>query len=441
MAWAADAVMASRLARSRRAQAAEGRAHKAAQCAGVPPAAAVSARLRRAGLAAARRASIVERGAVPASVPCWSSQDGWLDDLAVIATQPAVDAACQRLWGHHRRVPRMLAATVTTVMGKASAHADHATGRHLAVASATLAAEVGCCTKTVQRCLQIVAVLGRAVEASRGTRGPGGQKLPSVWHLITPKRAAENPDSAAPVVDGVHLPPLGGCSWISPVKSYSPSVRAGAPATHFPPTPPRPGRRRRCWRTTPRPLALQRLAGQLVASSHGIGRGHIGAICDAMAGAGIDPNAWTARQLSDALNADMRATGSTWPDHIEHPAAFLAVRLRRVIAHKNGSGKAAASLDNNRTATAPEPTTGTTPAVAATPVPVEHDPTPLASGEHRRACMADIRATLQHRRTAPGADCRRTADTQPPSTSTSASTGGYELVMQALATARRKVAP
>jgi hypothetical protein len=30
------------------------------------------------------------------------------------------------------------------------------------------------------------------------------------------------------------------------------------------------------------------------------------------------------------VNADMRATARSWPDHIERPGAFLASRLRRL---------------------------------------------------------------------------------------------------------------
>ena len=39
---------------------------------------------------------------------------------------------------------------------------------------------------------------------------------------------------------------------------------------------------------------------------------------------------WSARAVNDALNADMRARGTTWPDHIANPGAFLASRLRRL---------------------------------------------------------------------------------------------------------------
>ena len=83
-------------------------------------------------------------------------------------------------------------------------------------------------------------------------------------------------------------------------------------------------------RTTPRPLVTQRLAAALVARTHGLHRAHIGTICDALTAAGIDPTVWTARAITDALNADMRARGWTWPDHITNPGAFLSSRLRRL---------------------------------------------------------------------------------------------------------------
>jgi len=83
-------------------------------------------------------------------------------------------------------------------------------------------------------------------------------------------------------------------------------------------------------RAAARPLATQRLAAALVAGSHGLDGAHIGSICDALTAAGIDPTVWTARDITDALNADMRARGWTWPDHITNPGAFLFSRLRRL---------------------------------------------------------------------------------------------------------------
>jgi hypothetical protein len=104
-------------------------------------------------------------------------------------------------------------------------------------------------------------------------------------------------------------------------------------------------------RTTPRPLVTQRLAAALVARTHGLNRAHIGTICDALTAAGIDPTVWTARAITDALNADMRARGWTWPDHITNPGAFLSSRLRRLSwappeTPTKAGGYAADSLDH-----------------------------------------------------------------------------------------------
>ncbi|WP_236728588.1 hypothetical protein [Mycolicibacterium obuense] len=59
---------------------------------------------------------------------------------------------------------------------------------------------------------------------------------------------------------------------------------------------------------------------------------------------------WSARAVTDALNADMRARGATWPDHIANPGAFLSSRLRRLSwsppkPPAKASGYAAASIE------------------------------------------------------------------------------------------------
>ena len=70
-----------------------------------------------------------------------------------------------------------------------------------------------------------------------------------------------------------------------------------------------------------------------------------------LTGVGIDPAVWSARAVNDALNADMRARGTTWPDHIANPGAFLASRLRRLswtppeTTPTKAGGCAAASID------------------------------------------------------------------------------------------------
>lgn len=77
---------------------------------------------------------------------------------------------------------------------------------------------------------------------------------------------------------------------------------------------------------------MQRLAADLVGRMHGMTGGHIGAICDALAAAGVDPAVTTARQICRHLDADMRQTGWSWPNEVQRPAAFLAYRLQRIAS-------------------------------------------------------------------------------------------------------------
>lgn len=204
-------------------------------------------------------------------------------------------------------------------------YADHATGRHVAVTRATLADRIGCSQRTITTAWKVLKATGWALEASRGHGGPRTPtfgRRPSVWHL-TPRRRA---------VEHFHLPPLSRESGLSPERSYSPRAHACAAA-------PVPRKRRRPQRTTPRPLALQKLADELVGNAygrpalcHGLHRGHIGAVCDALTAAGIDPELWTGAQLKRELDLDAQRTHWSWPDRIDRPGAFLVGRLRRVVA-------------------------------------------------------------------------------------------------------------
>ncbi|WP_264039017.1 rep protein, partial [Mycolicibacterium hodleri] len=239
------------------------------------------------------------------------------------------------------------AATLLSIAAVMAEHADHATGRHVAVTRATIAARVGCDVRTVTAAWRVLRVSQWAVEAQRGHGSPGTPSIgrrPSVYHLV-PRRDPR--PVTRPVVHDFHLPPLGGVSSFSPVGSYSPSGRASAPANRISNN---KHRQARPWHTTARPLALQRLAAGLAAITCGLDRAHIGAICDALTAAGIDPDVWSARAVNDKLNADMRVRGLTWPDHIANPGAFLHSRLRRLSwippePTTKAGGSAAASLD------------------------------------------------------------------------------------------------
>lgn len=292
-------------------------------------------------LANERRREWVQRaGACAPRAPMWTSRAGWLDGLRQWAQAPALGQLCAE-----ERVS-ITAATLLSIATVMAEHADHATGRHVAVTRATIASRVGCDVRTVTAAWRVLRVSQWAVEAQRGhgsTNTPSVGRRPSVYHLV-PRREAR--PVTRPAVHDFHLPPSGGVGLSSPVGSYSPSERASAPANRISDD----TRQTRPWRRTARPLAVQRLAAGLVAITHGLDRAHIGTICDALTAAGIDPDVWSARAVNDKLNADMRARGATWPDHIANPGAFLHSRLRRLSwpppeTPTKAGGSAAVSID------------------------------------------------------------------------------------------------
>lgn len=363
-------------------------------------------------------------------MPVWVSRTGWVDGVRAWAASGDFDAVRARLGEASGKPLSMTTATLIAVAVVMAQFADDATGRNVAVTKALIAARVGCSEQTVKRAWRILAAAGWAVKIREGHGSPSTPSVgrrPAIWHLLS-RRAGQQPASpnttaAAAGVENGPLPPLGGSSSQPCVKNYSPSARHRAPqhaSTH------RRDRARRCWRTTPRPLAIQRLAGQFVATTHGLHRGHIGTVCDALTGAGIDPAAWTAHQLADALNTDMRATGWTWPDRIERPGAFLAWRLRRIArtatepATNNGGGNAAVSQGHNPSADSP-------PAAA-----------PALTGAAAHARAEDIRAQLQkarHTRTSTP-PARRPSHTPPPG-----SGRGARLLQEALTAPRATETP
>ena len=146
---------------------------------------------------------------------------------------------------------------------------------------------------------------------------------PSVYHLV-PRR--EPHPALRRAVQHFDLPPSGVVCLSTPVGINSPSVRKRTRhpllrRQHRPP---------RRWRTAARPRATQRLAAELVVRNHGLGRAHIGAICDALLVASIDPTAWSAHAITDPWTPICAPVGWTWPDHIYNPRAFLSSRLLRL---------------------------------------------------------------------------------------------------------------
>lgn len=346
--------------------------------AGAPPPStgAVRRRAARAAAVRARRTGIVRAGAVPATVPVWNNRAGWVTAVTVWAAIPERFTDACAAAGES-----ISPATVVAVARVMADAADGATGRHSALARATIAARIGAAPRTVTRAWAVLRAAGHVVEAARGHGGPGRPAYanrPSVYALVSaPPRPA--------AVDSGHLPPTRRVGGESHVGNRSPSGRGDATATeNLRLTAPQ--RRRGRYRATPRPLALQRLAAALVcptgpgrpARLHGLDRGHIGAVCDALTNAKIDPAVWSARDIKAALDDDMRTRGWSWPDRVDRPGGFLAARLRRLP-------------------TRPVPPVQTRVGVAATSPDTEPAAVPADPATVRRS-MAAIRAVLAARR-------------------------------------------
>lgn len=380
---------------------------------GSPCSGAVSDRLRKVRVAEARRAWIERQGAADPATPCWPSRPRWVDDVRAWAASPDFAAVCASV-----RVS-ITSATVVAVAVVWAGFADHGTGRNAAVTRARIAQTVGCAAKTVSRAWQVLGAAGWAVEAARGHGSSSGHTAgnrPSIWHLVSRRPVPAAADS----VGNVHLPAKPGSCLLPLVESYSPSVR-GRAREHVSPDQPR---QRRRWRATPRPLAVQRLADELAGNAygrqglcHGLSRGHIGAVCDALTSAGIDPAVWTARDVRAALDADMRATGWSWPDQIERPGAFLAARLRRLPARPDATspvdGGRAAGLEQDRRAPV-EPSTSTVEFTAPQRARI------AAAKAYVHQAIVDARQRRADRQTAAP---RRRVSPMPAAAATTATTG------------------
>jgi len=330
----------------------------------------------------------VERAGSVARAPMWTSREGWLSALGQWAQSPSFAAVARSA-----RVS-MTAATLLGIAAVMAEHADHATGRHVAVTRATIAEQVGCSPDTVTVAWRLLRVAGWAVEAQRGHGSPGtpaASRRPSVYHLV-PRQQPRPPQVQAPTNsvrtkksgDNPDLPPKAGIGLLPPVGSNSPSAHTRPKQS--PMTTPTARRR---YRATPRPLPVQRLAAELVALTHGLHRSHIGAVCDAITTAGIDPGTWSAPAITAALDADMKTRGWSWPDRIEHPGAFLASRFKRLDWRPEDGPPS-----TTKAAAQPPPARTRAEREAVTP-PVYVPPAPMVLTDAQQARIVTARAAIR----------------------------------------------
>lgn len=269
-----------------------------------------------------------EDGAL-ANIPVWSGREEWKRELHQALYSEAGLAACKRL--------KINPEKVKAVAIMHALNADDRTGRRMAVGMAKLVEATGVSERHIRRARTVLVMLKLAVEAARGrylsaherlaaALHHGGRQIraASTWALTSPREwIRETQEVRYPQIPNHGLLPRGSSFDLStPVGSNSPT-RASARGQKIAST-----------REGSRPVELQRLAAELVARTHGLDHGHliehehIGALCDVLTRAGIDPQRWTALDIKAMLDADAQRRGWIWPAVIEKPAAFLRQRLR-----------------------------------------------------------------------------------------------------------------
>ncbi len=299
-----------------------------------------------------------------ARVPVWTSRREWLRQFRHHTTTPAGKALCAR---------NLIKPDKAYVVAQAHAYfAESHTGRGVCAAKSTIAARAKVSESSVNRTRRVLIALGMGIEHVRGRNlrtleffaaeaHHGGQqhRAASTWSLSSPRTvvATTPPRKVAktrlprasqriprrrdrsPHKDGinrVNRPHNGrpgpiGTDTLSSVGFLSSEVlplgrthqRVHARTV---PTP----KKRSTSRSSPRPLALQRTAAELVSHAPALRPpGHIGAICDLLRDVKIDTTRWTGRDIALTLSRDTADRGWIWPTRssLSSPLGYLKRRL------------------------------------------------------------------------------------------------------------------
>lgn len=329
--------------------------------------------------------------ALPGRTPrlCWRSRTLWLTEVASALATDEGRSLCRR----RHLSPR----TALAVARACSRFADGATGRSLTAANTTigaLAAQLAGRTKAyshdvVANARAVLSALGLAVEVAQGRYLTAEERLAaaahhdgvqrraaSTWALVSARRWVE-------AVKKSSLPRRGSTGSKTPRSRWSPKRAHSARAPY--------GRS-----ATTRTLPTHRTTAELVARTPALDNGvHLGALVDVVA-EHVDCTRWSGRDLAWLLSDDTRNRRLTWPDRIDHPAAFLRHRLlalRSRLAEPSPSELARDRHDCIRAEQLARAKAQTT----ATP----------ASPDHRKRCLESVRASLAARRNHATSQVRR----------------------------------
>lgn len=313
-----------------------------------------------------------------ARVTTWHSRRYWLTLCEWIVTHTERGRAALTRHG-------IAAQTFLRVCAAHAHYAESATGRHVCASLATLATTKNLSIDQLKRGRRALKTLDLGVELARGKKLNNIEReaaarlhsqvhgqLPvrpqigaaSVWALSAPAWAVETmPAPPTPRQQPRRRPrqrttrsaPKSGTSatrFISPTQRSSlasaPQSPSGSLSLCLSVRKDHQARARageqNSTPTTPRPLALQRAAAQLVDhipalhtilgidETTGRRRGHIGSVCDLLLEAGIDTDRWTGIDIAHALNHDGTTRGWTWPtaNAMTSPLHLVAYRLSRL---------------------------------------------------------------------------------------------------------------
>lgn len=250
-------------------------------------------------------------------IPCWRSRDAWLLAVSLASHGPRAAKIMAR------RVSRR---ALMAVARADAAAADHATGRWVATANATVARITGLCERTVQYARATLAHLGlcRIVATGRYLT-TAERRTATATHGGRQVRAASTRVLTMPRTIVCALPGKG--HHYRKVQFLDGTQRT----------------RRRVRRpATPeeKPLWLQKLAAHLDQHLPWLVRNHhIGRLCQALTALGIDEH-WQSADLDallDAMNRRNRHLGLDMPcpDDQHNPLGLFIHQARDTLTHGN----------------------------------------------------------------------------------------------------------
>lgn len=273
-------------------------------------------------------------------LPAWSSAEAWFDALLDVLSTPEGEEC--------RAAAKVARDTLLRVAYADRKSADQLTGRGVATAHETVAAQLGMSMKTAQRARRLLERLGLAVtvvegrylttaERAAATARHGGRqdRAASTRALIMPREvvmaASRRP------VENVHLPSPRAVKSSSHVNDLSPTRALTRTRKATAPRRPAKTTRRSLIRSPrPRTLAVQKLADDLATRMPRLLRGgkHIGHLCDLLDRLQLVEHGWTAQQILERIDAHNRSTStkSADPSTQRNPLSYFAWMLRRAIA-------------------------------------------------------------------------------------------------------------